>query len=100
MLAKSLSDSHYYTVVLEQFRIVWEDQFELLKDPRRLFQERVQIKTPEVLMKRFEGEHNSANWTTDHLPWRDISMEVDNEVYEQYAKIVTVHSAFQSLDFE
>ena len=78
-----------------------EDQFELLKDPRRLFQEKVQVndvKTGETLRKRFEQDHNR---TTDDLPLNEhFDAEVDNELYEQHEKTATDQSAFQSLDFE
>ena len=100
-LVESLPDHdfHYrYAIEFEQFRLVQEDQFELLKDPRRLFQERVQVNTREVLMKRFKEDHNL---TTDHLPLVEyLSLEVDNELYEQHVKTVTEKSAFKSLDFE
>ena len=90
-----------YQIEFEQFRIVREDQFELLKDPRRLFQERMKVddaSTEEVLRKRFEEDHNR---TTDHLPLDvHFGLEVDNELYEQHAKTVTDQSPFQSLDFE
>ena len=95
-------NEHYrYSIEFELFRIVGEDQFELLKDPRRLFQERMQVndaKTVEMMRKRFKEDYNR---TTDHLPLDGhFDEEVDNELYEQYAKTVTDQSAFLSLDFE
>ena len=95
-------DIHYgYKIEFELFRIVREDQFEMLKDPRRLFQERVKVndvKTGEAMRKRFKEKHNR---TTDHLPLDEhFDVEVDDELYEQHAKMVTEQSAFQSLDFE
>ena len=93
--------AHYrYNIEFEQFRIVREDQFEMLKDPKRLFQERVKVndaKIGEVVRRHFEKDHNR---TTDNLPLdENFDAEMDNELYEQHAKMVTDQSAFKSLDF-
>ena len=95
-------NSHYrYIIEFEQFRIVQEDQFELLKDPRRLFQERVKVndaKTEEAIRRRFEENHNR---TTDDLPLDEhFDVEIDNDLYMQQAKIVTEHAPFRSRNFE
>ena len=99
---KHNSGSHYsYNVEFELFRIVREDQFELLKDPRRLFQERMKVndaKTEEAIRKRFKEEHNRI---TSDLPLNGhFDTEIDNELYEHHAKTATDQSAFHSLDFE
>ena len=90
-----------YRIEFELFRIVREDQFERLKDPRRLFQEKMQVndaRTDETIRRRFEKEHNL---TTDYLPLdRHFDLEVNNKLYEQYTKTAIDQSAFHSLDFE
>ena len=94
--------SHFsYRVEFELFKIVREDQFELLKDPRRLFQERVQVndvKTYEALRKSLKENYNL---TTEDFPLdRDFDAEVDNELFEQHAKAFTDQATFKSRDFE
>ena len=101
-IGKPNPNAHYqYMIEFEQFRIVREDQFEQLKDPRWLFQEMVKVndpKTGEVMKKRFKEDHNR---TTEHLPLdENFDAEVDNELYEQYVKTATKNSVFKSLDFE
>ena len=96
------NDSFYsYMIEFEQFRIVREDQFELLKDPRRLFQERMKVndaRTEEEMRRQFEENHNR---TTDQLPLDGhFDAEMDNELCEQYAETVIGQSVFHSLDFE
>ena len=92
---------HSYKIEFELFRIVQEDQFELLKEPRRLFQERMKVndaKTVEMIRRRFEKDHNL---TTDYLPLDGhFDLEVNNELYEQNTRMVAGQSAFKSLDFE
>ena len=96
------SQNHYsYGIEFEQFRIVRNDQFEILKHLKRLFQERVQVndaKTAEAMRRRFKEDHNR---TTDHLPLDGHSdVEVDNQLYEQYTKTAIDQSPFKSLNFE
>ena len=95
-------DFHYsHTIEFELFRIVRKGQFELLKDPRRLFQERVKVndaKTVETMRRRFKEDHNR---TTDDLPLDSyFDAAVDNELFQQHAKTVIDQSTFKSLDFE
>ena len=102
-LTRKLDARYYYSYMIEfeQFRIVREDLFELLKDPRRLFQEKVKVndaRTVEAIRKRFKDDYNR---TTDYLPLDGyFDAEVDNELYEQHAKTIIDQSSFQSLDFE
>ena len=90
-----------YSVEFELFRIVREDQFELLKDPRRLFQEKVKVndvKTAQAMRIRFKENFNR---TTDDFPLDgDFKAEVDDELFEQHAKIVSDQAIFKSLNFE
>ena len=92
---------HIYVIEFEEFRIMREDQFEVLKDPRRLFQKRVKVndaRTDEAIRRCFEKEHNK---TSDLLPLDEhFDVEVDNKLYEQHAKTAIGQSAFKSLDFE
>ena len=95
---------HYYysyMIEFELFRIVREDQFELLKDPRRLFHEKVKVndaRTDETIRRRFEKDHKRTSY---HLPLDGhFDLEVDNELYEQHVKTVIDQSPFPSLDFE
>ena len=97
-----LSSHHYaYKIEFELFRILQKDLFEMAKDPRRLFQERVQVndaKTVEEMRERFEKDHNL---TTDHLPLDGhFDAEVDNELYEQLEETITYQSVFNSRDFK
>ena len=98
---KSYDAYFVYKIEFEQFRIEREDQFELLKDPRRLFRQRVQVndaRTDQAIRRRFEKDHNR---TTDHLPLDGhFDVEVDNELYQKHAKVITDQYAFKSLDFK
>ena len=64
-----------YSIEFELFKIVRNDQFELLKDPRRLFRKRVQVnnaKTEEATRWWFDEDHNR---TTDQSIFESLDFE-------------------------
>ena len=97
----------HYKTEFELFRVVREDQFELLKDPRRLFQKPVKMNDvtefQDATRKRFKEDYNR---TTNDLPLdRYFEVELDNELFEQFFRHERTEDnsdkmKFKSLDFE
>ena len=94
--------SHYsYNIEFELFKIVRDDQFELLKDPRRLFQERIKVddaETEDAIRKRFKDDYNLT--TMDPPLDRDFDTQVDNELFEQHSRTLLDQASFKSRNFK
>ena len=83
-----------YQITFEYFRIVKEDKFESLKDPRKLFYETININdaTPyiENLVGNFRNDHRLTTRLLsleDHEDsrWKSsFELEVDDELFRQY----------------
>lgn len=100
------STLYYHSKIeFELFKIVSEDKFELLKDPRNLFYgiSKVNDVTDyfNTMRKQFHDDYNLT--TSDFLLDKYFNVQIDNELFEQYFRQIQDpldQTKFKSLDFE
>ena len=94
-----------YVIEFELFKMVREDKFELLKDPRNFFYEKIKLhdlsEYLNAMKKQFHDDYNLT--TSDFLLDDYFGVEIDNELFEQYFKQIqniSDQTKFKSLNFE
>ena len=97
--------SYKYKIDFELIKITREDKFEMLKNLRSLFYEKIQVNdVAEYLDKMKRQFKNDYNLTTSDLLLDEHSnLEVDNELFEQFFRQIqniSDHSKIKSWNFE
>ena len=102
---ENLESYYSYVIKFELFKMTREDKFELLKDPRNLFYEKIKVNDVaeylNAMEKKFYDDYNLT--TSDFLLDDYFDVEVDNELFEQfYRQIQNIsdQTKFKSRNFE
>lgn len=97
--------NYAYDIEFELFKVIMEDKFELLKDPRNFFFKKIKVNdVTEYLNAMRKQFHDYYNLTTSNFLLDDyFDVEVDNELFEQYYRQIqdiSDQTKFKSLNFE